>query len=340
MKKYTLISLFTGVSGSSLGFHNTGRIIEVLAVDNDSYVQKCFYLNFPDVPFYSRPINRNTKGDELLQFANQEFYNINKIKLELKKGDLDILFASPPCQGFSTARGIRNINDSRNDLFFQTIRLIDELQPLTFIIENVPGLISGKMKIKFNQIIEEIDQLKYQYQYKILNAANYNVPQLRERIFFIGVRDDLGIRPMFPTIKQNILEELALYNYVDNVDFFASGQFLDHGFDRIYPADQICRTITAGASMKFWKDGILRKPTITEIKKLCSFPADYKLSPGDAINPLTGQEYSYNKKYKGLGNSVPPKLMEAVANTVITEILDAYNNQKNNQLNQKVVTNK
>ena len=92
--------------------------------------------------------------------------------------------------------------------------------------------------------------------------------------------------------------------------------------------------------MKFWKDGIHRKPTITEIKKLCSFPADYILSPGDSINPLTGQEYSYNKKYKGLGNSVPPKLMEAVANTVITEILDAYNNQKNNQLNQKVVTNK
>ena len=334
MRKYTLISLFSGISGSSLGFHNTGRIIEVLAVDNDSYVKKCFNLNFPDVPFYSKPIIRNLSGDELLQFASQEFYNINKARLDLKKGDLDILFASPPCQGFSTARGLRNINDSRNDLFFQTIRLINELQPLTFIIENVPGLISGKMKVKFNQIIEEIDHLSYQYRYKILNAANYNVPQLRERIFFIGVRDDLGISPVFPATIQNDLEKLALYNYVDNVDFFASGQFLDHGFDRIYPADQICRTITAGASMKFWKDGIQRKPTITEIKKLCSFPADYKLSPGDEINPLTGQEYSYNKKYKGLGNSVPPKLMKAVAMTVIEEILDIHYRGLDNADNQ------
>jgi site-specific DNA-cytosine methylase len=310
--KYSLISLFAGVSGSSLGFKNTGRIKEHLAIDCDPYVEKCFKLNFPDIPLCNRPLDKSFSAQDILNIAN------------LKKGELEILFASPPCQGFSMAKGSRNLLDVRNDLFLDTINYINDISPLVFIIENVKGLISGSMKLRFNQIIDKIENIPYEYRYKILNAADYGVPQLRERIFIIGVRKDIlrnGIKPTFPLPTKRDINNLAIKNYAFDIDFFTSGQFANN----IFTNNEVCRTITATASMKFFKDGISRKPTISEVKKLCSFPEEFKLwSNKEGINPKTKSEYSYNKQYRAIGNSVPPRLMQAVAETVIGEILDPY----------------
>ena len=309
--KYSLISLFAGVSGSSIGFHNTSRVDERLVIDFDDYVENSFKLNFPHVPFLKKALGPELSSAEILEHAN------------LKKEELAILFASPPCQGFSTAKGNRDLDDDRNDLFLETIRYIDEIRPMVFIIENVTGLLKGKMVFKFNQIIRRIEQTGYSYRYEVLNAANFGVPQLRERIFFVGVRDDLsqnGIQPQFPSPTKIDPHDLSIRNFAD-IDFFSSGQFSNE----IFPCDEISRTVTATASLVFYKDGKRRKPSITEIKRLCSFPEEYKLwSREEGINPQNGLEYNYNQKYKALGNSVPPKLMEAVANTVISYILDEF----------------
>jgi site-specific DNA-cytosine methylase len=291
MCKYSLISLFSGVSGSSLGFHNTGRINELLAVDCDPYVEKCFNLNFPGVPFWNAFLGKDS-GKEILTMTG------------LQAGELDILFASPPCQGFSMARGSRSISDSRNDLLVDTIYIINDLKPKVFIIENVKGLISGAMKMKLNQALKLIEKINYKYAYKVLLASDYGVPQLRQRIILIGIRKDIGLLPTFP--KPIISSDLSIKNYVDDIDFFTTGQY----DNIIYKKDEICRTITATASLKFFKNGIKRDPTIDEIRKLCSFPANFILEPA-----------AYDRQFKALGNSVPPKLMEAVANQVIS-ILD------------------
>lgn len=291
MYNYSLISLFSGVSGSSLGFHNTGRITELLAVDCDDYVEKCFKLNFPGVPFWDAFLGKDS-GKEILKQTN------------LQAGELDILFASPPCQGFSMAKGIRSISDDRNDLLVDTIHIIKDLQPKVFIIENVKGLVSGVMKLKFNQVLKMIEKTQYKYACKVLLASDYGVPQLRERIIIIGIRSDIGLNPSFPAPIIN--QDLTIKNYVDDIDFFTTGQF-GHN---MYSKDEICRTITATASMKFYKNGIERDPQIVEVKKLCSFPEDFILEPA-----------AYDRQFKALGNSVPPKLMEAVANEVIS-VLD------------------
>jgi DNA (cytosine-5)-methyltransferase 1 len=291
MNKYSLISLFSGVSGSSLGFHNTGRINELLAVDCDPYVEKCFKLNFPGIPFWNAFLGKDS-GKEILKLTS------------LQPADLDILFASPPCQGFSMAKGARSISDSRNDLLLDTIRIIRDIQPKVFIIENVKGLISGEMKMKLNQVIRMIENIHYRFAFKVLLASDYGVPQLRERIILIGIRDEIGMLPSFP--KPIISSDLSIKNFVDDIDFFTTGQYAHN----IYTKDQICRTITATASLKFFKNGIKRDPSIDEIKKLCSFPEDFILEPA-----------AYDRQFKALGNSVPPKLMEAVANQVIS-ILD------------------
>jgi DNA (cytosine-5)-methyltransferase 1 len=287
MCKYSLISLFSGVSGSSLGFHNTGRINELLAVDCDPYVEKCFNLNFPGVPFWNAFLGKDS-GKEILKLTS------------LQSGELDILFASPPCQGFSMARGSRSISDGRNDLLVDTIHIIRDIQPKAFIIENVKGLISGEMKMKLNQVLKMIEKIGYIYAYKVLLASEYDVPQLRERIIIMGIRSDIGLKPSFP--KPIIVNDLCIKNYVDDIDFFTSGQFSHN----MYTKDEICRTITATASMKFFKNGIKRDPKIVEIKRLCSFPEDFILD-----------DANYDRQYKALGNSVPPKLMEAIANNII-----------------------
>lgn len=297
MCKYSLISLFSGVSGSSLGFHNTGRINELLAVDCDPYVEKCFNLNFPGVPFWNAFLGKDS-GKEILKLTS------------LQSGELDILFASPPCQGFSMAKGLRSISDSRNDLLVDTIHIIRDIQPKVFIIENVKGLISGEMKMKLNQVLKMIEKIGYIYAYKVLLASEYGVPQLRERIIIMGIRSDIGLKPSFP--KPIFVNDLCIKNYVDDIDFFTSGQFSHN----MYTKDEICRTITATASMKFFKNGIKRDPKIVEIKRLCSFPDDFILD-----------DAKYDRQYKALGNSVPPKLMEAIANQVIS-ILD--NQGRNN----------
>ena len=175
--KYTVISIFCGCGGSSLGYKWAG-FRELLAIDFNKNAIDTFRLNF-DCPAWLDDINK-ILGDSILKFCN------------IKKGELDILDGSPPCQGFSTA-GKRQINDERNDLFRQYVRLIIELEPKVFVMENVTGMIKGKMKGRFIEIINTLKELNYNVKCKQMNAKYYNVPQSRERIIFIGVRKDLNI---------------------------------------------------------------------------------------------------------------------------------------------------
>jgi DNA (cytosine-5)-methyltransferase 1 len=118
----TVISLFSGAGGSSLGYSMAG-FRELLAVEWDDNAVETFKLNFPDVPVYHGDIAK-LSVDECLRLAN------------VKPGELDILDGSPPCQGFSTA-GKREFSDSRNQLFNEYVRLLRGLRPRVFVMENV-----------------------------------------------------------------------------------------------------------------------------------------------------------------------------------------------------------
>jgi DNA (cytosine-5)-methyltransferase 1 len=110
---------------------------------------------------------------------------------------LDVLDGSPPCQGFSTA-GKRIMDDPRNQLFREYVRLLRGLRPKVFVMENVSGMVKGKMKLVFVDILKELKASGYQVSARLLNAMYFHVPQSRQRMIFIGVRDDLGIKPSHP----------------------------------------------------------------------------------------------------------------------------------------------
>lgn len=176
MVEPTLISTFAGCGGSSLGYKLAGYK-ELLAIDFEKNAVETFALNFPEVPVWQKDITKVT-GKEILEFC------------KIKKGELDLFDGSPPCQGFSTA-GKRKLTDTRNDLFKDFVRLIIDLQPKVFVMENVSGMMKGGYKGKFNEIVQTLKDTGYNVKVKLMNAMWYEVPQSRERLIFIGIKKDL-----------------------------------------------------------------------------------------------------------------------------------------------------
>ena len=128
------MSTFAGCGGSSLGYTLAGGKVR-LAVEWDDNAVETYRLNFPDTPIYHGDIAK-LSVDECLRLSG------------LKVGELDIFDGSPPCQGFSTA-GRRKLDDSRNQLFREYVRLLQGLQPRAFVMENVAGMVKGKMRLVF-----------------------------------------------------------------------------------------------------------------------------------------------------------------------------------------------
>lgn len=186
----TVVSLFAGCGGSSLGYSMAG-FRELLAVEWDKNAVDTFRLNFPDVPVYHGDIAKLTV-EECLRLAG------------LQPGQLDVLDGSPPCQGFSTA-GKRDLYDPRNDLFREYVRLLDGLQPRAFVMENVSGMVKGKMRLVFVEALKALRACGYQVKARVLNAMYYQVPQSRQRLIFVGVRNDLGKEPSHPKAGRNLI---------------------------------------------------------------------------------------------------------------------------------------
>ena len=136
----TVISTFAGCGGSSLGYSMAG-FRELLANEWDDNAVATFKLNFPDVPVIQGDIAKLTV-EQVLELTG------------LQPGELDVFDGSPPCQGFSTA-GKRIIDDPRNQLFREYVRLLRGLQPKVFVMENVSGMVKGKMKLIFADILRD-----------------------------------------------------------------------------------------------------------------------------------------------------------------------------------------
>ncbi len=208
----TVISTFAGCGGSSLGYSMAG-CRELLAVEWDANAVETFRLNFPDVPIYHGDIAA-LSVEECLRLAS------------VVPGELDVLDGSPPCQGFSTA-GKRRMNDARNDLFREYVRLLRGLMPRAFVMENVSGMVKGKMKLIFAECLRELKASGYRVSARLLNAMYFGVPQSRQRMIFIGVRNDLSGIPSHPaaqTRSLSVAQALGFDGYGEFVTGFSAGE--------------------------------------------------------------------------------------------------------------------
>lgn len=224
VNKPTVISTFCGTGGSSLGYKWAG-FKELLAIDFDKHAVDCFKLNFPEVPIWYRSVVDVT-SKEILEFCN------------IKVGELDVFDGSPPCQGFSTA-GKRVVSDQRNDLFKHYCRFILELKPKVFVMENVTGMAKGTFKGKFVEIMKSLKSMDYNVKCKQMNSKYYGVPQSRERLIFIGVRNDLNIEPSYPEPSNKIIPVKKSFEGLETIGMNLSikNKFILSILDKIKPGE-------------------------------------------------------------------------------------------------------
>ena len=188
-------STFSGCGGSCLGLALAGFRVawanEFLPVAATSHK-----ANFPDTTLDLRDV-KTIQPEEILA------------ALHLKRGELDLLDGSPPCQAFSSA-GLRSkgwgkerryehgATQKNEDLFFEFVRILEGLAPRAFVAENVAGLARGVAKGYFLDILARLKAAGYKVKARLLDAQWLGVPQSRQRIFFVGTRLDLGLEPAFP----------------------------------------------------------------------------------------------------------------------------------------------
>ena len=172
--KLKVLSLFAGAGGMDLGFKNAGYDI-VWANDIDADSVKTYKRNIGDHIYH---------GD------------IEKIRNNKIPSDIDIVIGGFPCQGFSIANKSRHIDDSRNKLYKQMLRIIRDKKPKYFVAENVAGILNLGKGAVIQKIIKDFKSIGYKVDYKLLNAADYGVPQSRKRVFIIGNR--LGLENPYP----------------------------------------------------------------------------------------------------------------------------------------------
>jgi len=331
MSNYKVISLFAGAGGSSVGYEMAGFDV-IAAVEFVDFQVENYRLNHPNTIVFAEDIRKLNPKNVLRKF-------------NLRKGELDVLDGSPPCDSFSMAgkrekkwreeKKYQNKIQRTDDLFEEYLRFLNELKPKIFLAENVPGLIYGKAKGYFNFILRKMRENGYNVKCKILNAKNYEVPQSRCRLFFMGVRNDLNMNPVFPKRKEVIPTiERAWKNLIDDGCFrrlnkkskiyklwinSRPGERFERANELLYNKNGlfgsmkidrsiVCPTVTGSASLFYDKDP--RTLSIAELKRITTFPDDYKLKG------------SFQRKWIACGMAVPPMLIKNIAETIKDEILD------------------
>ena len=358
---FNVVSTFSGCGGSCLGYRMAGFKVlwanEFVPAAQDSYKANAApesYLDHRDI--------KNIQPVEILA------------QIGMKKGEVDILDGSPPCQAFSTAgkrekgwgkartydHGAKQCNET---LFDEYIRILRGLMPRVFIAENVSGLVKGVAKGFFKEILAGLKASGYNVVAKLLDAQWLGVPQMRQRIIFIGVREDLEIGPEFPkplSYRYSVRDALPWIGKAihdtggQNPDRYAANINIT---DRPSPAitngiaglnschfkvedgynheKSISVGIQSGARPKHFSSSSSSSPAImagrtTEMRqgneKRKFTIAEVKricAFPDDFI--LTG---SYAQQWERLGNSVPPLMMKAIAEVVRDQILSKVSLQK------------
>lgn len=188
MSAYRAVSLFSGCGGFCEGVRLAGFQVNG-AVENDRFAVETYKHNFPEVPLFPSDIHAFLNSDaEEWKAATSQFPDV-------KPGQVDLLFGGPPCQGYSQI-GTRILDDPRNELYLQYVRILKTLQPRVFLMENVPNmLLLAKGRFK-REVLEAFAEAGYaNCGVTVVAATDYGVPQLRKRAIFFGVRDgeELGM---------------------------------------------------------------------------------------------------------------------------------------------------
>lgn len=254
---FRVISTFSGCGGSCLGYRMAGFRV-LWANEFIPEAQKTYKLNHPDSILDPRDI-RKIRPHEIL------------VRTGLNKFDLDLFDGSPPCASFSTAGKreegwgkVKQYSDTEqrtDDLFDEYIRILDGLQPKVFVAENVSGLVKGTAMGHFKIFIRKMKDCGYQVEAALLDAAKLGVPQSRQRIIYVGVRNDiaeLGFRPVFPTPLP------YTYTVRDAIPYARAGRYSGEWLPTDRPSPTISAQTSYAAATSTQGLELIEAPVISE----------------------------------------------------------------------------
>lgn len=187
--KFKAIDLFCGAGGLSTGLKKSGFRL-CLGVDIDEKALKTYKCNLKRTKVLKEDIKKVT-GEKITELTG------------INRRDNFLLAGCPPCQGFSSL-GKRDANDEKNELVYEYIRIINELEPSFILMENVPGMSTGVGKEIFKNVVKELEE-NYHVEYATLNAADFGVSQIRKRLVLHGIRNDVYDNLGLDKEKQKIL---------------------------------------------------------------------------------------------------------------------------------------
>lgn len=318
---FNAISLFCGGGGLDLGLSLAGFHV-CYASDIEPMLCQNIQYNFSDCVVEAKDIHE-VNGKNLLSLVHHK--------------DIDLIAGGPPCQSFSILGQRNSLNDPRGQLVYEFARIIQEVQPRAFIFENVPGLLSVNKGQDWKDLLDYYEQTtQYKLYWKVLNSANYGVPQIRKRIFVVGFRSHetefAFPEPQFREPTHN-LWDISLPSWIpakyalEKVDGVANHRIRPHGetvrnrylvvppggrdrvdhTDRIHP-EKPSGTVLVGSRAGGGRPHIHpfepRHITVREAARLQSFPDWYVFQATETW------------QYRAVGNAVPPLLAKAVGESV------------------------
>ncbi len=313
----TVVSLFSGAGGMDLGLEKAGLNI-IWANDNDKDSVETYKLNFK----YTQAICEDVsmiKSDDI--------------------PDADLIVGGFPCQGFSVANKFRKVDDSRNILYLEMLRIITDKQPKWFIAENVRGILNIGGGAVIQKIVDDFEKAGYSVKYQLVNMADHGVPQMRKRVIIMGTRKDLmpDYELSYPEVSHSQVENDKLKKWVSVNEAFTRLASLGNIPDldvgskykvsvrnftghRITDGNKPSPTILARGNGKGGVNATphpngLRRMTVRESAWVQTFPHDFIFFG------------SVNSQYRQIGNAVPVIYAEKLG-TMLTKVYEKYKQNK------------
>ena len=325
-----VVSFFAGAGGLDLGFQQAGFNV-VWANEYDKEIWETYEKNHPNTILDKRSIV-DIPAEEVPQ--------------------CDGIIGGPPCQSWSEAGAARGIKDKRGQLFYDFIRILEAKQPKFFLAENVSGMLINKHSEALNGIKELFKNagVGYELSFQMLNASDYNVPQDRKRVFFIGIRKDLNFKYQFPTnifpkialeeiitdLKEGVLAGLEYNNSNGDNCSIPNHEYMIGSFSTIYMSrnrvrswDEQSFTIQAGGRHAPLHPQAPKMKFIEQNKRIFVPGKEHlyrRLSVRECarIQTFPDDFIFYYKKiaagYKMIGNAVPVNLAKFLANSIMQQL--------------------
>ena len=329
------VDLFAGAGGFSLGFEKAG-FKNLFAIEFDETIAKTYKRNFP---------NNN------MIIADIKAVDNKTLKKLVNNKEVDIVVGGPPCQGFSLAGNIGRtfVEDERNSLFKEFLRVVDILKPKMFIMENVSRMKSHNKGKTILEIKNAFENIGYKVDYQVLQASNYNVPQNRSRIFIVGTRE---LKFNFPTPSSKII---TVKEAIDDLPPLKNGEksTIPNHFAMKHSEQMLKKMsyITDGGNREMIpesirpKSGDIRKyikydstkPSVTvtgDMRKIFHYSQNRALSPRELARLQSfpddfifeGNSISIQQQ---IGNAVPPNLAYEIAKMASKTLSNDNKNLKN-----------